>query len=368
VNSSFFFGSQTMRIVQEHFFQFGICFLLIFLLDNIWVSLTLALTLFLYAFFNFSGHTYAMNVFMGCLLYYLADQFLDPKDISTVFKVLIGIALLNLFWICLQLANMDVLYRSVSTMERVTDPVGLMGIKVCVGMWFALMIPIVARYNIWATAICFWPIYLSQSSNAMLAGMIGLLFHVWFHSKRAFYVLLVATVLAGSAYTYQDSKANMMSNRVNLWLETTRDAMKHPLAGWGLDSFRNVSSVKDFLYFENPITNQIERGHYDKQNDRFILPFAFVEAGANVDPWDNPHNLFVSMLYEWGILSFVILAGIIFDIKRRFTPSNPDNLAICGFLGVLLLLGIGQFPMFLARIGYLAPIMYVLYRKTGEVL
>lgn len=364
------FGSQTLRLGQEQFFQLGITVLIIFLIDNVYLGLFLAWSVFLYAFFNFTtGGVYVMNLMMACLLYHITYKFLDPKDIKTVFKILLGLCVLNVIWMLMQYFDFELIWKRSADGAWARDLVGLMGIKAALGMLFALCIPLACYFHTFLGILLFIPMYFSQSSNALVAGMIGLLFHLYHRSKKLFAITLLLCIFAGGYYVSQDSKANMFTNRFNLWKVSLRDAFDHPIAGWGLDSFRNINPVKNFMYFENAQTNQVSRAMYE--DGKFNLSPEFIKPGQIADPWDNPHNLFVSLMFEFGLFGIVILTLLVIDIFKRFNAYVPEQLALLGFMIVLLVLSIGQFPFFLTRIGYLAPVMYALYMKItskGDVL
>ncbi len=60
------------REVQQWGFMLGLMVIFGLLLRNIWLTLFMGWTVFLFAFFKFEvGLVYVTNIFFGCLLYYL---------------------------------------------------------------------------------------------------------------------------------------------------------------------------------------------------------------------------------------------------------------------------------------------------------
>ena len=125
------FGIQTLRISQEQFFQVGVTVLSIFIIENIFVALFLALTVFLYFFFDFTGGNYLINVFMGCLLYQIVYKFIEKKeDVDMAFKAIMLVCLVNIVMMLFQVLDFDFIYNK----KGILDPVGFMGIKAALGL------------------------------------------------------------------------------------------------------------------------------------------------------------------------------------------------------------------------------------------
>ena len=358
------FGPQTLRISQAQFFQIGIVLMFSTMIKNIWLSLFLMLTVGLYAFFSFQSNVYVMNVFMACMLYHLVDTFLERKDIPTVLSIIKWLVFANILWMVFQLCGWDFLFKMKSDGKYAWDPVGLMGIKAVSGLFIALCVPIMARANSFVALLMFYPMWLTQCSVAIVGGGLGYLFHLYQFKRKFFYIALVVGLLFGSYYVYNDSKANMFGDRLSLWKITLRDAVKHPVAGWGLDSFRNMSKYKTFMYVKNVETNKTGKAH--KVGERMIAEPGLAKPEDRIDPWDNVHNEYIQLFYEFGFIAFIILGLLIGDMVRRFNRYDRDVVAIMGFFIVLAVVSIGQFPFHLARVGFLIPVLYACYNKLTD--
>lgn len=366
------YSSRGLRIGQEQFYQLGATMLFaVVMVENIYLSLFLIWSIAIYCYYVFPpiGGNYVMNIFWGCIFYQIAYRIVNQDNVSIFFKTILWVCGLNILWIFLQYIHFDLIYFDTDKFYN-TDHVGMLGLKAFMGLFFALAIPFVARFSIWATPILFIPVYLSDCSSAMIGGICGLLFSVWFQSKKAFIALLVLLSIGGSFYVAHDSKMNMFTDRFSVWKVSLRDAFKHPVMGWGLDSFRNVGTMKPFLYFKNYRNNEsravsVEAMKIHYETGKFPPIGDFLKEGDNIVPWDNPHNEYVQLFYEFGAFGVILFILLGLDIKKRFSDEN-NLIALVGFFIVILVASIGQFPMHMARIGYLVPIVLGIYYKLTD--
>ena len=363
------FGQQTMRIVQEQFFLIGTAVLFACIVGNVYISLFVFLSACLYPLFKFECHTYMMYILIGSILYYVTLKTIDENYILTIFKGLLCVALLNCVWMFMQYSDWDLIYILRRTRTYSTEYVsGLMGLKAATGMFLAFCVPLALRFKrwgIWVAFALFFPIYLMECSVAILGAIVAVLFHMWFRNRKLFKILLIVGLIGGSAYAYQDSKTGMFEDRFNLWKIVLRDAFKHPITGWGLDSFRGVSLGKNFMYVKQSGGLESAKAYLNDSNV-FVTLNGFVKPGGRVDPWDNAHNEYIQLFYEFGMFGVLILIAMIRDMVKRFHSRNDTLLALTGFFIVLAIVSISQFPFHLARVGYLIPIMYALYIKVTD--
>jgi len=360
------FGKSTLRIGQEQFFQLGATVLFsVVILENIYISLFVLLTVFLYAYYNFPpiGGTYLINIFFGAVLYQIAYKVVDRQNVAKFYNVLLWLAVLNIAWMALQFANFELIFVEYGKGFN-SDHVGMLGLKAFMGMFFAMCIPFMCRLNPWIAGLFFIPIYYSECAVAAVGGLAALGWHIWNQNKKAAIAFLCAASLLGAAYVYKDSKANMYTNRFSVWKESLRDAFKHPILGWGLDSFRNVGDLKPFMYFTKDTDNECVKFYLHKETQSLVPPKS-LPPGTNVNPWDHPHNEYISLLYEFGLFGVLIFVLLVRDIKRRFL-NDEYVIPLIGFFITILIFSLGQFPFHVARIGYAIPIFLGVYYKLTE--
>ncbi len=366
-----FIPSMGLRANQEQFFQIGATVLFAFVtLENSYLAFFYLWSVAIYCFYGFPqiGGPIVMNIFFGCIIYQIAYKLIKKDNVEKVFKMLLWLCVANIVWLILQMNKSDLIFLREDAYT--VDLVGLMGLKCFMGMFFALCIPILAYFS-WPLALSFFlPIYYSQSSVAVVGGIAGFLFVLYYKSKKMFVVFLLIFIVEGGLFVARDTKKGMFEDRFRMWKVVLRDAFKHPIMGWGLDSFRSVGEFKPFMYVENAMTLETRRVHYkalEIAKETHVLPpgkeyEGFVSPGDALNPWDNPHNEYIMLFYEFGIIGIMIFLAFAKNIKAIFI-TTPQIIAIMGVFIVFLIISTGQFPFHVVRLGYLAPVMLGAYYK-----
>lgn len=369
-------GVSAMRISQAQIFQVSsIVIFCLFILQNIYLSLFLLWSLFIYGYYGFpnpSG-TIVLSILGSCLIYEAVYRVVNHENMKVVFKFMIWFAIINMIYMAMQGLGWELLYQEAGKSGYQNGLLGFFGLKAIMGMFFAMAIPFVAFKYPKLSLGLFIPIYVSECSCAMGAAIVAYLWQIWNISRKWFYILVGILCIGGIVYAIHDSEAGMFTDRGNLWKVVMRDAVRKPIFGWGIDSFRCATPDKQFMYWKNVRTREtfktdirdtIEYQHtgmYDlKKYGKFM------QKGDILDPWDNPHNEFIMLFYEFGIFPFVILGFFIYDIKRRFNTHNDYLVPFIGFFLGLLIMSMGQFPFHLARIGIYIPIFLACYYKLTE--
>lgn len=366
-----------IRLNQEQFFQLGtvILFAVIFL-ENIYLSAFLLWSIALYAYYDFpiiSGPL-VINIFFGCLLYQVAYKLINRDNIRTVFKVILGLGILNIIWMTFQALNIEFIFGRDG--QFVTDLVGLMGLKCFLGMFLAICVPIACYFSWRWSILLFIPIYFSESSVAVVGAIAGFLFTVWYRSKKAFYSFLAIFIVAGSLYVAQDTKAGMFTNRFEVWKLSIHDALMNPIIGRGVNSFGSFGELKPFMYFSNWKSDvrriPIKSFEVQKETGKFPPMPGFLEnydanhpERSHLNPWSHPHNEYISLLYEFGLIGIIIFLLFARNIFINFEPTD-SMIAIMGVFIVFLITSTGQFPLHVARLGIFAPIFLAAYYKIKE--
>jgi hypothetical protein len=388
-NNLQYHGYKTMRLGHEQFFQLGITALFVItFMRNVWLAAFMIWSIFLYAYYNFPGigGNYVMNLFMAAVLYQVTYEYVNEKRVREIFLAIMFLCGLNLFFTWLQLHGADPVYMSHDTKIYNYDPVGIMGIKAVSGVFSAICIPIALFMSPFLVLMAIPTLYISASSSAFVAAIASFLFMLYFKSRKVFLLVLLPLLLVGGLYVKNDSKANMMTDRYNLWKISMRDALQRPIVGMGLDSFRNVGLMKPFLYFKDATNNNALRMKYAPESGQWIPPKGYpieykvltdesgmvlfnpdgsVKQDPLVNPWDHPHNEFVSVIYEFGIIGLLLLIALIWDMARRFKPE-PILITLGAVFIVYLVSSTGQFPFHLARTAYLSVVFLACYYKLTD--
>ena len=378
-NNSINLGDSTLRISQETAFQWGITVLFaVTLLENIYLALFLLWSCFLYVYFNFPsiGGNYVMNIFMFCLLYQIVYKIVNVDNVHRIFHAITIFCAINLVMLLMQTLGYDPLFMRKGEMNF--DKVGLMGLKAFLGSFLAMCIPIVAYYNVRMSAMLLIPIYFTESSCAMLAGMVAYIFMIYqFHLKKArrvFLVILFVFMSLATIFVIKDYKTLMFEDRFSLWKISIKDSLTHPVVGMGMDSFRNLGNFKPFVYFKNVRTNESFKVSRESVLEYINTGKLNVPSGSNVkqgdtlDPWDHPHNEYVSLLYEFSIVGCLIILFFMRNIYIRYKAMsfNRTVTLLFAFFIIVSIISIGQFPFHVARNVYLIGIMLPIFYKLTE--
>lgn len=323
------------RDAQQIIFNLGAMCLFALVIDNIWVALFTLWTVVLFGLYKCqSGNIYVSNIFAGLVLYYLTKLTYRKEHINFYIKIFLWFTAINLFYSIIQVLGRDFLYSNPVTNNGVISlvqnlhPGGFMLNEAWLGMVLVLAIPLLAtRSNVWLSGILFFPIFLTRSSMSMIGACVVFLFILFFRVKRWVFILLLTSCLIAGAlfYVYVDQPG---TERFDVWTKTLQVVNSHPIIGWGLDSFRRA----------------------DLPHKNFIFSMDTSDRAAPA-LWDNPHNLYISLLFEFGLIGLLIFGGYIRQLAIWFRKSikSPNTLGLAGFALGVLVLSIGNFPMFLAR-------------------
>ena len=333
-------GSGTRPAQQIIMLMFTMVILGLFL-RNIWITLFLWWTVFLFFYFKFNhGAVYLHHIFYGVLIYYMVKKTFKKEHIEFFLNAFLIFVIVNILYICLQINGWDRLYymdnwiRGENYLIWNIKPIGFMGFEAGMGMFMALGIPLLVARKGWVAKLggigLLVPILISKSSANVIAAVIGIMFVLFFQMRKKYWIcIVIGLVSLGTFYTVKIDRPN--PERWPQWKMALGDAVIHPIVGWGLDSFRKPTKEKPFTY---------AKIDYDDGKHILILE------------WDNPHNLGLSLFLEWGVFGLLILIGYLRQICLWFRRAikTPQVLGMGGSILVLFLLSGAHFPLFLARI------------------
>jgi len=343
-------GIKDMRQTNQIVLMLAMISLFSLILRNIWVTLFLLWTVFLYSFFKFEvGSPYLSNIFFGCVLYFITKVAFKKDNIDLFINAFLWFVFANLCLMFPQATGYDFIYKKIifiAVKEYVpnTNIDGFMGHTSTMGTLMALAIPVLAsRRSRWAMAGAvglFVPLYLSKTSLCFIAGLGGFLFILFYRIPRKVWIATVLSlILCGSFYIVKVDGPGV--ERFDVWKRAMNDAMIHPVTGWGLDSFANVTSYKNFRYSLFDYNIDYHRNQVGKK----------YEDIKRIEWWDNPHNLIVSLVFEFSIVGLFLFIAYIRQNVLRFGNAikNPNTIGLAGFMLVFLCVSMGHFPIFLAR-------------------
>lgn len=340
-------GAFPTREAQQLYFIIAGMVLFGLMLNNVWATLFLTWTAYLYAFYGFKcGQIYVSHIFIGSVLYLLTKISFQKKHIDFFINAVLWLIVLNIGYMIVQCLEWDFIYKGIEHNTGATfrniRPLGFMGNYGYTGILIAIGIPLLAtRGHKWSIPLAitlFLPLSLAKSCLPILGGVIGLLFVLFFKIPRKVWVVfvLVFIILSACYLIFIDMPG---TERWPVWKTALEHVtMSRPLVGLGLDSFRNALPWKNFKY---------------------------INPGGSL--WDNPHNLYISIYYEFGLIGLMILIGYLRFLGLRFGRAikSPNTLALGGVILLFFIVSLGHFPIFLSRLAVIfVPIMALFENST----
>lgn len=343
-------GQQSNRETHQLFMMLGGIILFGLLLDNIWITLFLWWTVLLYGLSGCTlGSVYVTNVFFGCVLYFITKVSFKREHINTFINAVLWLLVINIAYGTIQVLGWDWIFSGHETIRGgiaeaynraipfgcANSPNGFMGNTGIMSSLIALCIPLAltrqSKMSYYVTAAMFYPLWVLRSFTNVIAGIVAIMFILFFRlPRKIWFVVCIALLIFATIFVvFKDLPG---SERLQAWKLMLHDTMVHPVKGWGLDSFRKMTDGKQHVYAKN-----IQRDSGGK-----ILEFG---------SWDNPHNLLISLAFEWGFMGWFLLIGFLRFLGLRFYKSikSSNTLGLAGFIIVLFIVSMGHFPLFLAR-------------------
>jgi hypothetical protein len=327
------------------------------------------------------------------MLYFSALS-IKKEDTNLFLKAIIWVCIVNFLYMALQQIGFDFIFNmhgaNGSVLEIKGELIGFFGIKAHMGIFMALGLIAMLFINPWLSFIFIYPLYISKSSGAIAGGMAGTLFWFWWVKRKVFYILLPIFLIGGLTYLVKiDNPMGMMKTRPGVWKVALKDTiygfnlhrdklqsvfLRNPITGFGPESVLSGN----LLYFSEALSSNVMRGA--KLQDGTVIDmqgrnFKMTKFGEFLSPdekpidlWDNLHNGLIQLFFEYGFLGVIIVGFILFYLSKIFYNSvkSREFIALSSMIIVLLVSSSVQFPLYVARIGYIMPILLGLFIVNKE--
>lgn len=372
-----YFVGTDMRLVQEVFMQLSSLVLVYTFVFSkhkqlakshidTWIGIFGLWSICLFVLFQCAiGYSALMNILSGILIYFVVSRSLEKKDIPLIFKAVIFVCILNSILLTMQMMGYDPIFV-VKGAEGITDHMGFFALKAAMGVYYALAISLIAYFSPLIAFFALLPIGVSVSSGAVVGGAVSYLFYLWNKARKGFLVALCLIVVGGALFIIKiDSPMGMFTTRPPMWKKVFKDVFRSPVYGHGLNSFRE-GKIK---YMKDASNDDTYRAVKDDKGDGYLITEVFKKESVKFDWWDNPHNEYLQLVYEFGFMGLFICSMVVYYMYKKIKKAvkTKELIAICGFFVALFLCSMTQFPMHLARNAYLLPIMLALFRiETDE--
>lgn len=358
---------------------------------SLWLGIFALWTMFLYCVAQCTiGFNYLYNVFIFMIVYFVTISCYEKKNFKFLSRCILFVFFLNAVYVASQAWGYDIVgFRDWRFHEMIPKDTGILALPAHWGIYTAIAICMFASRRPFMALLLFPFLYSSKSTGALAAAIIGYLFILWTqrHTVRVplwylwikkekwfveirkiyipyfFFVFIILGTL-GSYYVIKvDQPMGMFSTRPPAWGIMINDALKKPLWGWGLDALRQG----DMMYVKYAQSNATVRAIRMKDNT-----FAIVEKeaqkynipkDAQMDLWDSTHNEYINLLYHFSVVGCVIFGILMYCLWLRLKKVviSPQLASIVGVMIVFLVSSTVQFPMSVARLGSMLPIILGLF-------
>jgi len=301
------------------------------------------------------GWEFALNYLLGLLVYFTFLRTIKKDDIPFLINGVAWLLILAVVWQVSQMLGFD---PRGTIIRNTTGRVGRNAFffhASSMGIYFAQGVPLLL--GVTPFGLILLPIMkFTECSSAYLGLGVSIMFFYWFRKRILFWILLPIILISGVYLTYNREAFTGIKMRLPLWGFMTQEIMKHPM-GHGLDSFNNPV-IGQNKYYVNAGNDELIV--LRKKNEKeFDLVKGFTQKPEQLHEYDNPHNEYLWLGYEVGLHALIILGFLFYFIWDRFRKcrKRPLEVAFMASLIAFCLCSIGQFPIHLARVGYMLPII-----------
>lgn len=375
----------SLREFQEGFYQVMGMALIATFIGNIWITLFIILNLATFLYHGGDvGQSNVMNVFIGGLIFLVSRKYWKVNNTEPMMKCLVAIGVVSVIWMGFQFIKIDPLFIGQDAGgNKIFDlpfnnPVGLFGIKMANGIFLSLIVPIVASFNILVAPLLLIPLFFAQSSVVALSLFGSMSFYLYHLHRKLFLPFILLGLVGLSAFCVLDERTDgqTFSSRFPVWHSAIKYGLHNPI-GYGPDSYRNLNKHKNFVFKSDEKYNHglefympdgsVAFQYYSMFNDKAEIETKTknkLDSGFNakdLSMWDNPHNEYIQMFFEYGFAGLFLLIGLMHEMWYRFKfyPGRKDKelIVLSSCLIVYFISGLTQFPLHMARLGFAFPVL-----------
>lgn len=282
------------------------------------------------------------NVFMASMIY-LGIQYIKV-DFKRLYQGIAITLFIQIATVFLQALNLFFCWNSMNDGGRVW---GLFGNSNWSGCYIAMTIPIALHLTkqskwYWLGLLGIPALILLKGNFALLGGIAGLLFYSYILCRDSIIRLkidryILAVILLAIAFVTIKPLYLNDTGRFDMWNRAYKFCTFNMTNSGGQDPAYQSHFVQG-------------RGLGEAYN---LLPM--IQNKQYTDNWRQVHNEPLQILFEYGLLGFILFSGLVISTLRKVRVSNAFLVA---GLVALLADSLGFFPFRTAPIGYMA-IIYI---------
>lgn len=251
---------------------------------------------------------------------------------ASIYTALMCMAAIQFMLLMFQKVNLDPFFHSIIN-PNLSDTVGFVGSHNQLGIYYAVVAPILFHFCFPAVAMSVIAICFSMCSAASLGALAGILTYAWFMKMRwAVWLIIAGTLVSVLLMCRFDNVGQIFSNRVKLWKQTVVQTVQGKI---NLDLGKGVNHILT----ANPLTgfgmgSFIMLSPKSQGDDLFKKGWSY----ENTPRWEHAHNDLVEFFFEFGWLGLPILIWLALDILTRFLKASKTNLLVMSFSSLIAIL------------------------------
>lgn len=272
-------------------------------------------------------------------IFYLIVKDLRIKESNIVFCISWA-AIISAIYAFIQpsLLNIDQ-FQATRTVEQIGHPkspeiTAMIGNPTYLGCFLALCFPFILIYKKWWwSVLVFGAILLCQSDFAVAGAIIAGIFIVCMRSKGVVLlkVLVALTVFFGMfLYSFWDDiRPKIVDNgRFSTWGKAFSDWKSPPILM--IIPPNTTPEYKAYLELLNKRSNAL--------TGRGPGSFPYLFSVKYNNKWDDPHNVYLRCLYEYGLFGLILLIGMIgFVFVKKFAMARQDKFTLACYSSLIFI-------------------------------
>lgn len=339
-------------VTQELFFRYGALFLILVgcSLTHLrsvkpYLLLSLFACFFVFALMNglsINERRHLLNLGIAIVLIKTIAENSDESIYKVVGVSFLLVVLVNLAFCVFQYFGIDGLHSYSPNLGPADRVVGLMKIKVHLGVLSAIAAPFIFHLNPLLLVVVLPCLFFGKSSAAVAGLLMAFCMILFTRLKRSKAVLILSALfLVGVSYIlFFDMPEGQFDSRFDVWAQTFFATLKtNPITGVGLGEFVNWQ----------PLTSQ--------------------ETTTDKLAWLWAHNEYLQLFFEGGLVAcfilFTYLKGL-FDDFFVFIKSRTVQTVFASIL-VILAVSFFHFPFHIARLAIPCLVVIALFERERAI-
>lgn len=285
----------------------------------------------------------------GCLAAYGVSK-LNARYRKWIIYSILGLVLLQAFWLMLQSNNLDPIFTSLlPNRVGMNELVGFSGSAGQLGTFFAITLPI-ALYTFPVVALLsIVGIAISKSSFAFVAGITASLFYFFTISRKLFVIGLIATIAAGVFFFKVEKlgKADFVT-RFSVWKHAIQSTIGGKII---INQNGQKTEISTKPAFGFGWANFLRIFPYVPETPTFNYPD---------EKFTHAHNDFIEYFFELGYTGLAVMIAVILNLFYMFIKviRSKEGILVSACLIAFMLNSTGNFCTQIATSGVLLMVYY----------